>query len=131
MPERLRRHLRQPVRFILTGVANTLSGLAVIYFLKWAFDFHDMAANVVGYSTGLAVSLVLNSRWTFSYAGRLGRVATRFALVVAVAYAANALVVGWAIYRADIDPYIGQALGVVPYALISYFGFKVFVFRDK
>ena len=108
---------------------NTLAGLTTIYLLKWILGLHDVVANAFGYSVGLTVSLLMNSRWTFSFNGRLTEAAPRFGLVVATAYVANLTVVSLAIYWADCDSYVAQAMGVIPYSLISYFGFKHYAFR--
>jgi polyisoprenyl-phosphate glycosyltransferase len=120
--------LRRPLRFAVVGVVNTCSGLAIIYLLKWTLSADDFAANLVGYTAGLAISLMLNSRWTFGYDGRLVEVAFRFLAVVVLAYLAN-----WAVVRVSLsqglNSYLCQTLGVFPYALLSYLGMKHFVYR--
>lgn len=118
----------RPVRFVLVGVLNTLSGLLVIYSLKWLFGVHDVPANLIGYAVGLCVSYVLNERWTFAFRGSRLAAVPRFAAVILVAYLANLVTVSAAIYWGSVDSYVAQALGVAPYALISYFGFKKFAF---
>jgi len=123
--------LRRPLRFVLVGVLNTVSGLAVIFALKWLLHMPDVAANVVGYAAGLAISFVLNGRWTFQYKGRLGNALPRFAGVVATAYLANLTVVIGAIHGFGINGYVAQTLGVVPYTLATYFGMKHFVYAGS
>jgi putative flippase GtrA len=117
----------RPLRFALVGAVNTLTGLAVIYALKALLDADDFLANLFGYAVGLLVSLVLNSRWTFDYKGELRTVVVRFGAVVAVAYVANWIVVRELLMR-DINAYVAHALGVVPYAIISYVGMKQLVY---
>lgn len=121
---------RQPVRFLAVGALNALVGLTVIFLLKWTVDAGDTVANLAGYTVGLAFSLVMNGRWTFAFRGRLRLTLWRFIAVVAVAYVANLFVVTRAIEAAIVNAYVAQALGVVPYSLLSYFGFKYFVFRE-
>ena len=122
---------REPVRFLLVGVANTLTALSVIYALIWAFDAPNLVANVFGYAVGLIISYLLNGRWTFGFRGSLAAALPRFVLVLVVAYLANLLTVCAALYIWSINHYIAHAAGVVPYTLISYFGSKLFVFVDK
>jgi len=118
----------RPVRFIAVGVANSLTGLSVIYLLIWLGGVSNFSANLLGYSTGLAVSYWLNSRWTFSFMGPMGRALPRFLMVVGAAYVTNLAAVAVAIYFFGINEYVGQAAGVVPYAVVSYFGMKKFVY---
>jgi putative flippase GtrA len=117
-------------RFLSVGVANTLTGLAVIYAAKWFFRWGDVAANVLGYSTGFLLSFALNSRWTFAYRGPQLSALAKFLLTALVGYAANLLIVLIAIHNFDLNGYVAQATGVVPYMLITYLASKYLVFRD-
>src|SRR5687767_6463258 len=56
------------VRFLLTGAANTLLGLGIIYALK-LLGLHDVPANLLGYAFGIWISYAMHAKWTFSYAG--------------------------------------------------------------
>jgi putative flippase GtrA len=120
-----------PVRFILVGIANTVTGLAVIYALKFVFGIHDVLANLLGYAVGLCVSYLLNARWTFSFRGSLASRAPHYALVIAVAYLVNLAAVSCALYGLHLNSYLAQAVGVPLYALVTYFGSKLFVFAGR
>lgn len=130
MPAKLDGQALTVVRFGLVGLVNTLCGLAVIYALKWTLGMHDVAANVAGYAVGLTVSYLLNARWTFRYCGSLLAAAHRFILSVGVAYAANLATVGVAIYVVGVNSYAAQAIGIIPYALLTYLASRFFVFRQ-
>lgn len=119
------------IRFLLVGVINTCVGLGVIYTLKYFFDVNDVAANAGGYSVGLVVSFILNSKWTFNYKGDIAPAVIRFILVFIVAYSANLLVVLAAINIFTVNSYIAQALGIPVYTLTFYFGSNLIAFRDK
>jgi putative flippase GtrA len=114
-------------RFVLVGLVNTVTGLAVIYFCKWVLSAPDVLANVAGYAVGLVVSYMLNARWTFSFHGPLAPTATRFALTMAVGYLANLALVTLAL-NMGVNSYVAQATGVAPYAVVTYLGLKHFVF---
>jgi putative flippase GtrA len=131
MLAKLRSHGRTPIRFLLVGALNTFAGLTVIYALKWTLGVHDLAANVCGYAVGLTISYFLNARWTFAYRGAHGPAAPRFALTVAAAYLANLATVSVAIYGLGLNGYLAQALGILPYTVVNYFGCKLFVFADR
>lgn len=112
------------------GVANTLLGLIVIYGAKWLAGLADLPANLLGYLLGLTVSYFLNARWTFSFGGRHGVAAPRFALVILVAYLANIATV-YALLALAINSYIAQAAGIIPYTVIGYVGAALFAFRES
>jgi Predicted membrane protein len=119
------------VRFALTGILNTLVGLGVIYALKWFLGFTDTIANLTGYSVGLLVSYLINSRWTFAYRQSLLPVLPKYLAVVLVAYLTNLAVVHLCIVRLQLNSYLAQACGVIPYAGLSYILLRVFVFGAK
>jgi putative flippase GtrA len=114
-------------RFLLVGMLNTAVGLLVIFSAK-ALSADDVSANVIGYSVGLALSFVLNKRWTFGFSGDALPSLVRFLSVFAVAYLANLTMVLSSIAALGVDPYWAQALGVIPYTLIFYAGSRWYAF---
>jgi putative flippase GtrA len=123
------RVFRQFGRFLGVGAVNTLVGLLVIYASKGFFGAGDIAANLVGYSVGIALSFVLNSRWTFEFGGAWGPAFVRFVAVSLVAYAANLLTVLAAIHGLAVNSYVAQALGIPAYTLTVFLASKYLVFR--
>ena len=121
----------RPVRFLLTGAANTLVGVAVIFGLKWIFDANDYLANALGYLTGLLVSFMGNARWTFSFEGPRAPAVARFVVLVAIAYLANLGGLFVAKYWIGMNSYLAQLAGIVPYAAFMYLGMKHFVFAEN
>ena len=117
-------------RFSITGVINTLFGLLIIYIAKLS-GLDDVSSNVIGYSCGILLSFRLNSSWTFGYKGCQVRAFFLFIIVVCVAYFINLGVVLIAIHYFFVNAYIAQSLGIVPYALITYFGSKHIAFVNK
>lgn len=116
------------VRFLITGLLNTLLGLGIIYALKLA-EIHDLAANLLGYVLGIGISYAMHARWSFSYAGSVRTSLPRYVLITILAYLTNLAVVSIALYWWKLNGYVAQALGVAPYALVGYLGSKLFVFR--
>ncbi len=123
-------HFREVGRFLSVGVANTVVGLLVIYAAKWFLLLGDVAANALGYSVGLLLSFALNSRWTFAYNGPYLPALVKFGCVTLAAYGMNLATVLGAILYFDLNGYVAQALGVVPYTLTSYLASKYVVFRN-
>jgi putative flippase GtrA len=118
------------VRFAVTGVLNTLVGLGTIYALKWFAGMNDTVANLLGYGVGLLVSYLVNSRWTFRYRQALLPVLPQYLLVVLIAYLVNLAVVHWCISGLQLNSYVAQACGVIPYAALSYVLLRCFVFKS-
>ena len=118
------------VRFLLTGAANTLLGLAIIYALKLA-GLHDLPANLLGYALGIWISYTMHASWSFSYRGSIRAALPRYVLVTLLAYLANLALVSIALYWWGVNGYVAQALGIPPYALVGYLGSRLYVFRRK
>lgn len=113
----------------MVGFANTVVGLGAIWIAKWSLGAGDVLANVIGYGLGLALSFTLNRNWTFGYRGATPVALLRFLLVFAMAYVLNLSTVLAAIRLCHINPYLAQAIGIVPYTLFGYLASKFFVFR--
>lgn len=118
------------VRFGLVGVANTALGLAMIYCAKFV-GLGDIGANLFGYCCGILLSFQLNSRWTFRFQGRLTTAFVVFCLVLLVSYLLNLAVVLLAIRMLQMNSYLAQAIGIIPYTLASYAGCRYLVFRPR
>lgn len=120
---------RRVGRFAVAGVLNTVVGLSVIFAVKLAFAAPEALANAAGYAVGLAVSFSLNRNWVFRSTAPARTALRRFLVVFALAYAANLAVVLVAAGTFGVNGYIAQTLGVGTYAVLSYLGSRVFVFR--
>jgi putative flippase GtrA len=120
---------KAPARFLGVGVLNTLAGLAIIYAAKGFLRLDDITSNVLGYGGGLALSFVLNRRWTFRHTGAAAPALFKFLATVAVAYGANLVTVMAAIHS-GMNGYVAQALGVPLYTAITYWGSRRYAFAD-
>lgn len=124
--------LRLPlVRFLIVGVANTLTGLGTMYAAMYFLGLDIVSANILGYTIGIIQSFLLNKSWTFGSNDRAVSSFLRFLLVLAVAYSANlvTVIVTNAVFA--VNPYLAQALGIFPYTAIGYLGSRFFVFRNQ
>lgn len=119
------------VRYLLVGVINTIVGLGTIYFAMYFLGFRADRANGLGYSVGIIVSFLLNKKWTFKSYDHLLYSFLRFLTVVSIAYTVNLTVVLCSINEFGINPYVAQALGIVPYATVGYLGSCYFAFQKK
>jgi polyisoprenyl-phosphate glycosyltransferase len=119
------------IRYLLVGVVNTLVGLGIIYLAMYFLHMDLASSNALGYAIGIMVSFVLNKKWTFDSQDHLVYSFLRYLLVLAVAYMANLATVLFANSHFDLNPYLSQALGIVPYTTIGFLGSRYFAFRDR
>jgi putative flippase GtrA len=117
----------QAVRYGAVGVLNTALGLATIYACM-ALGVGDVLANAVGYATGLAISYMLNARWTFAFRGSHGSAAARFLVVLGIAYLANLCILLMARDAWGVGSHLAQLLGVLVYAAVGFIGSRAFAF---
>ena len=72
--DKFKKLIAQAVKFGLVGVVNTLvdTGVYSLLMLIPLFKQYYVVAQVLGYCAGVANSLVMNKRWTFSQKEKLG-----------------------------------------------------------
>lgn len=113
-------------RYLGVGLINAAVGLSVIYAALYA-GAPVLAANVMGYGVGLAVSFWLNRRWTFKVQAQQWRgQMLAFVLAFAAAYAANLAAVMLALKV--VDAYSAQLAGMAAYTALFYLLSKRCVF---
>jgi putative flippase GtrA len=118
------------VKYLITGVGNTLVGLSVIYFCLYALGWRSAPANLAGYGVGMVFSFAVNKRWTFGDTGSHFSAFLRFAVVLCVAYLVNLATVLELEQAFHVNKYIAQAAGVPPYTIVGYFGSKFYAFNQ-
>ena len=121
---------KELVRYAIVGLANTAGGLATIY-MCMALGLGDVAANLVGYAAGFAISFFLNGKWTFRRASLSHVEFAWFVSVVVVAYLVNLAVMLYARDGLGLGSAVAQLAGVVAYAVLGYFGMKFVAFRVR
>jgi putative flippase GtrA len=116
------------LRFAAVGLLNTALGYTIIL-VALAFGCGDIASNILGYTGGLILGFVLNSRWTFSSATSLRKgTVLRYALSFAIAYGANLAVVLTALsFGFTNNPWVHLA-GICIYSALFYLASSWFVF---
>jgi putative flippase GtrA len=116
------------LRFAVVGVLNTAVGVSVIFAAKGIFGLGDLLANAIGYGVGLGCGFVLYRSWTFQHKGHPIKAAGRFIAAVAIAYALNLATVFGLRDLGNVNAYLAQAAGVIPYTVFLYLASKVYVF---
>jgi len=123
--------ITQVLRFAMVGLGNTCLGLTVIYGLMFFLYADPLIANAVGYLVGFCFSFMLNKSWTFGEIKSRPGTFWRFATSTIIAYAANLSVVAIGTKILMVDPYLMQAVGIILYTSITFFGSKLYVFTGE
>jgi putative flippase GtrA len=118
------------IRYLITGVGNTLVGLSIIYFCLYVLGWKSAVANLAGYGVGVVFSFAINKRWTFGDTGSHLIAFLRFAIVLCVAYLANLATVLELERAFHVNKYLAQAAGVPPYTLLGYLGCRFYAFDN-
>ena len=112
------------VRYCLVGVVNTIIGFGLV--LLFGLVLIPELANLLGYSIGVCISYVLNSRFTFR--GKKGNFA-RFFFCVLLAYGANLFAL-FVLYRVlGYEAIISQLFSAAIYTICSFLLSRYFAFR--
>jgi putative flippase GtrA len=124
--------LAEMARYGLVGLANTAVGLSAIYVAMQVFGWHYAAANVLGYGLGLAVSFLLNRRFTFRSSRALSpREPLFFLLVFGASYAIQLGALVICVETLHVNRCAAQALAMAVYTAAGYAGNKFVTFRVR
>jgi putative flippase GtrA len=116
-------------RFVLTGIANSLVGWAVIFAGLMA-GLTAVAANVAGYGVGLLLSFTLNRHYVFGVRGAVsGGEVMRFLVVFFLAFAVNLAVLLGSAHVFGLSPMMAQVPAIVAYTAVFFLLSQLFVFR--
>lgn len=117
------------LRFLLTGLANSAVGWAVIFGGLWA-GLSGLVANAAGYAVGLVLSFTLNRRFVFGVTGAVaGREVVRFLAAFAAAYGINVAVLLAAQLVLGAGNPLAQLPAIAVYVVIFFLLSQRFVFR--
>lgn len=123
------------IKFIIVGVINTVTGMAImfgLYNLAGASYWVSSAANYILVSI---LSFVLNKRFTFRHDGKVVESGFRFAVNIAVCYliaygvAKPCALMLFDGYGKNLQENIAMLLGMCLFTGLNYMGQKMFVFK--
>ncbi len=125
------------IRFILVGVANTIFGTAVMFFLYNVCHMSYWISSAGNYVFGSILSFFLNKNFTFRSKERSVSVVLRFVLNISVCYfiaygvakpVATAVLSGQSLRMQENG---AMLVGMVLFVFVNYFGQRIFVFRKR
>lgn len=117
------------IKYLTVGIFNTLSGLFIIFLLKF-YNVGDILANIIGYMVGIFISFTLNSLFTFRTTCVNLIDFIKFIFIIILSYIINIIIV-MSLINFGVNSYVSQACGVPPYTIFSYIGCKFFIFNKK
>lgn len=115
-------------RYIFVGIGNTLLTLSIIYFLMW-ININLYVANFIGYSIGISLSFLLNSKFTFSSTMSIRKFA-KFLVSCSICYILNIFVIYVTILWSIQSDYIAQFLGMIVYTILGFLLNKLWVMKN-
>ena len=104
--------------------------MGIIYVAWHYWQLGDLVSNMLGYAVGFIWSYALNRQWTFRDTGAIGRSFSRFALVCAVAYVLNLIVVFATRHAMGPQSFLPHVFGNVVYTVTGYLGSRFFAFNS-
>lgn len=125
------------LRFLLVGVVNTLVGTGTMYALYNLAHCGYWFSSAMNYVVGSVVSYFLNKYFTFRQKGRDAKTVLRFAVNIAVCYAAAygaARPLARAVLAAaseTVRDNVAMAFGMCIFVALNYLGQRTFVFRAE
>ncbi len=121
------------VRYLISGGIATVSNLAILFLLVHFGHIHYLQASILAFAASVAVSFTLQKFWTFQDAP-MHDMHTQFARYLAVVLAnlaLNTLLIYLLVELGELWYLAAQALASVVVAIVGYFGYRHFVFRNR
>ena len=121
---------QRALRFVLTGVLNTVAGLTVIVLTRDFVGLSDYAANAAGYAVGLGLGFWLNRKWTFEDRQQVTKTAPRYALAFAFSYATNVTMLHVCLDMLAVERNLAQIAAVSTYSATFFLLCRRLVFQS-
>jgi dolichol-phosphate mannosyltransferase len=121
------------VRYLISGGTAAASNLLALFLLVHFGHIHYLQASVLAFAMSVAVSFTMQKFWTFRDTP-LHDVHTQFArylVVILVNLLLNTTLVYLLVEKAGMWYLIAQGIATIIVAVLGYFGYRHFVFRDR
>jgi putative flippase GtrA len=121
---------RQLFRFVLVGLAATITTYATLIIGVELFDVAAVTASIVGYALGVLVNYWLNYRYTFGSSKKHTFVLPRFLMVTAVGMMLNAFIMYAGIHWFQLNYLLAQLFAVMIVMTWSFSANRLWAFAD-
>ena len=121
----------QLAKYGIVGLANTVVGYAVIFICLVFLNFSAVISNFIGYMTGLVLSFVLNSLFTFGDRYYSTRKILRYLAVFIFSYLCNLLTLVIFLRLFEFSGVLAQIPSIIVFFIVSFLLNKYFVFTRQ
>ena len=123
--------IMQIARFGVSGVTALATNIGVLYVLNSVIGLWYLAASVVGFLAGFAVSFTLQKFWTFRdhSTDKIAAQAVRYFLIVLFNLGLNTILVYLLVEHMHIRPVISQIIAAFIIAVEGFFAYRILVFN--
>jgi putative flippase GtrA len=116
-------------RFVVVGGVTALFYYAVLVLLIEVLGAPVMPASAAGYLLAVLLNYLLHHRWTFRSTAAHGTALARFALMLALGFVVNLLVMGFALNTLSLHYLLAQTLAIAVIATLNFAMSSLWVFR--
>ena len=121
--------MKKFLRYILTGLLNTLATYITSIILLKIFKIYLVLSNFLGYLVGIFVSFHLNRNFVFrSKEAKIKKQFYKFICACGVSYFINLIFLILFSYIFQFNDYLSQILSMVTYSLSFYFLSNKYIF---
>ena len=124
--------IMQVARFGISGVTALATNIAVLYVLNSIAGLWYLAASVIGFLAGFAVSFTLQKFWTFRdhSTDKIATQAVRYFLIVLFNLGLNTILVYLFVEYVRLLPIIAQIIAALIIAIEGFFAYRFLVFSS-
>jgi putative flippase GtrA len=120
----------QSIKFIITGLINTLVSFFV-YYLSFSILKHSYSVSLIfAYAFGILNSYIWNSKWTFQKNSFVWKGFAKFILIYVLTFLINLIILGFTIKIIKINELISQAFALIIAGILSFMGYKYWCFAN-
>ena len=126
-------NLRRVIRYGISGVTAAIVNLGTLYVATTVFGIWYLTGSVLGFFMGLGISFTLQKFWTFrdKPLHDAHRQFARYLVVILSNLLLNTALVYFLVEHAGVWYLFAQILATAIIAVVGYFGYRYFVFRDR
>lgn len=106
-------------RYAVSGAANTVVGVAVIYALTW-LGVSPYLSNVAGYAAGLAFGYANARSYVFRFSGTHRQAAVRYLLAFGLCYGLNMAVLALGLEKWGLPVWLAQGAGIATHTVLMF-----------
>ena len=119
-------------RFSLVGVVNTAIDFIMFSIFRGVFGVNYLLSQVIGYSSGITNSFILNRRWTFEKQESDKKTfleLLQFCMVNMVSLGITLIAMNLFVKNLNINVYVSKILVTLLAQITNFVGYKLWVFK--